>query len=217
MYYPKSQIQTNLYTDGNELVYESTYGNYKGFYYKTSNGSFFSGKTPEDSTSQRLVIPQQSPQRNGIINPNLPPNSNQVDLLPIEPPKVQYTLSQDYIKSSKFSFNENISAPVNHTVYPTEKDYERGNFTRYYVKKVNSPLIKELPKKIYNRYVNKDKYVQYDLYIPFKFVWTITGKDEKEVANLNYKTLQFTENGYGITGLVNYFKNKLTEYYKKVD
>ena len=39
MYYPKSQVKTNLYTNGNELVYinkQDTY--YIGYYYELSTG-----------------------------------------------------------------------------------------------------------------------------------------------------------------------------------
>ena len=54
-YYPKSQIITNLYTNGNELFLQSDGSPYAGFYYKTSNGSYFSGKTPQDIPSVKLL------------------------------------------------------------------------------------------------------------------------------------------------------------------
>lgn len=47
MYYPLSQIKTNLYTGGNEYALKSNPRTpYIGYYYKTSIGQSFTGKTP---------------------------------------------------------------------------------------------------------------------------------------------------------------------------
>ena len=51
MYYPASQIKTNIYTNGTELVIKSDNQKYIGYYYKTSDGKYFSGKTPDDKIS----------------------------------------------------------------------------------------------------------------------------------------------------------------------
>ena len=56
MYYPKSQITPNLYTNGNELQVKSTGENYIGYYYKTSSGIYYSGKTPEEKPSVKLIL-----------------------------------------------------------------------------------------------------------------------------------------------------------------
>jgi hypothetical protein len=61
-YYPLSQIKTNLYTNGGEF---SSINNdldrlseYKGYYWKTSDGKYFSGKTPQDlPTFQLYTLP----------------------------------------------------------------------------------------------------------------------------------------------------------------
>ena len=46
MYYPKSQIKTNLYTSGGEYSltppnYSSLQNSYIGYYYKLSNGNLY--------------------------------------------------------------------------------------------------------------------------------------------------------------------------------
>ena len=55
-YYPLSQIKTNLYTNGNEYVLNpndiSTM--YSGYYWKTSDGKIYTGKTPQDVNIQQL-------------------------------------------------------------------------------------------------------------------------------------------------------------------
>ena len=53
-YYPQSQIKTNLYTNGNEYIVSATGVPYTGYYWKTSKGEYFSGKTPQDLPSQKL-------------------------------------------------------------------------------------------------------------------------------------------------------------------
>ena len=47
MYYPKSQVKTNLYTNGDEYVLSTTKQEYVGYYYKTSSGAKYTGKNPD--------------------------------------------------------------------------------------------------------------------------------------------------------------------------
>jgi len=54
-YYPKSQIKTNLKTNGDEFILSSTKEKYIGFYYEVSNGDKFSGKTPESGPNILLL------------------------------------------------------------------------------------------------------------------------------------------------------------------
>jgi hypothetical protein len=48
MYYPKSQIKTNLYSNGGDYVLSTTQEAYKGYYYLISNGKAYTGRTPQD-------------------------------------------------------------------------------------------------------------------------------------------------------------------------
>ena len=53
-YYPKSQIKTNLYTNGEELILSNTNEDYIGYYYEISNGDKFTGKYPNDGRNIAL-------------------------------------------------------------------------------------------------------------------------------------------------------------------
>jgi len=55
-YYPKSQVKTNLYTNGGELAYALNLEPYAGYYYQTSDGKYFSGKSPSSPASQELIL-----------------------------------------------------------------------------------------------------------------------------------------------------------------
>jgi hypothetical protein len=54
MYYPKSKIITDLYTNGQELVYVATEQPYTGAYHILSNGKIYTGKNPQDGELQSL-------------------------------------------------------------------------------------------------------------------------------------------------------------------
>ena len=59
MYFPLSQISTNLYTSGWEFQYPAASGKvsleYTGYYFKTSGGRYFTGKTPQDVPNDEIV------------------------------------------------------------------------------------------------------------------------------------------------------------------
>jgi len=53
-YIPKNKIQTNLYTSGGEYILASSGQDYIGNYYKLYNGTYFTGQTPNDPTTQEI-------------------------------------------------------------------------------------------------------------------------------------------------------------------
>lgn len=56
MYYPLSQIHTNLYTNGQEYIIKSNNQNYVGYYWKSSDGKIFTGRTPQDPPNLELTL-----------------------------------------------------------------------------------------------------------------------------------------------------------------
>jgi len=72
MYFPKSQIKTNLYTNGGKYILSTTQEDYKGYYYETSNGTRYTGKTPQDGPNILLILPTN------VTNPTLPQYSDPI-------------------------------------------------------------------------------------------------------------------------------------------
>jgi hypothetical protein len=73
MYYPKYQVKTNLYTNGGDFILLNNSTQYKGYYYETSDGRYFSGKTPNESPSFEIVkVNQNEPTTN--LSPSLHDN-----------------------------------------------------------------------------------------------------------------------------------------------
>jgi hypothetical protein len=56
MYYPKSEILKVDYTEGNYLFIKKTLVSYKGDYYATNDGKFFSGKEYSPSTQELISL-----------------------------------------------------------------------------------------------------------------------------------------------------------------
>lgn len=100
-----------------------------------------------------------------------------------------------------------------HYAMPADKDYDKGFFTRYVLKRVNSGFetILEVDQTEYER-AKKDP-----LYTAEKFIWKLTGplyttpEGIPGIVNSNQKTLEGLEKT--ILGITNYFTN-LAQYAK---
>ena len=118
MYYPPNKIKTGLYTSGKEFVLSTNSIEYVGFYFSTFDGKFFTGKQVGDTNN------------------------------------VELKSYSDFVKSSsdyKFVGNEFYYNKVNNNIQnlskklipqpynpvPTQEDYEKGFFNRYFIKRTN--------------------------------------------------------------------------------
>jgi hypothetical protein len=210
-YYPKSQLRTNLFTNGNEfktskkensnLEYNKSNpqslksnNTYIGPYHQTSEGLSFTGKTPNDSSI--LLYP---------ISQNISPSEN---LSPISPIIIK---NNNPNFSSYFQVNERY-IPTPTKSKPTEQNYLNNIFPRYFCKKTNEILYFEIDKKTYTDLVNKSLKVAYDLYIPILVRWNLL-----KIKNLMYlenKNLIFQiSQDKNLPGFFQYFKNNFAEYY----
>jgi len=97
-------------------------------------------------------------------------------------------------------------------LYPTPDDYKNGMFTRYFSKKRNEYLFKELTKDQYDQ-LNKPSSNDYTLYQPFFIKWMLTG-DEKTVANYNFYSIRNAEEKEKVLGLNEFLKMDYLQYYK---
>ena len=101
-YYPKSQVKTNLYTNGGEYTttsnqFSTVAESYIGYYYKTSTGQLYTGKNPQEKPSLLLYTfePLLSNIEVGAETETLPTNLIITNIL--EP---------------KYSYNSAISSPT---------------------------------------------------------------------------------------------------------
>lgn len=173
MYYPKSQIVTNLYTNGQEYVIKSTSENYIGNYWKTSDGKFFTGKTPEDKNIQELIVATSDV---SLQYSNL--TSEAFDFKPTSAfLNNSYVITEEYNKLNNKLLNVNL-LPTSYNPQPTQDDYALGEFTRYFCKKTNELRYIEINKDTYEKLTGQDPTYLWQLYTPFKYQWIISGSKE---------------------------------------
>lgn len=234
-YYPKNLITTNLYTSNGEYVSKSTGVAYTGYYWKKFDGTFWTGKTPNDLPSDELINPTSLTSPNTNSFPAIPEISNSnisdTDLDPyflenmvsiINLPIANITSEQQNLsisRASQYNSIKNIETndikkiPVNTIVLPTENDYKLGSYTRYMLLKVNDPIFLEVTKEVYDKILNNDLEYFWQYYKTFTIPWTLTG-DIDQVININRNILALTETRLNTTGLQEYFAYDYSQYYK---
>lgn len=172
MYFPKNKIKTGLYTAGNEYVIKSNGVNYIGPYWRTSDGKYFTGTSPNNTPYQEII-------------------------------------SQDSI------VNTRQGAPVE-TIFPTESDYELGEFTRYFTKRRNQSLYQEITKSTYQSILKGeiDITINYRL---FSLPWKLTGK-VNDAFTVNRNVVLLIENREKLDGLNDFLSDKIQYFrYKPQD
>jgi len=193
-YYPKSQIQIDLYTKGEKLRAISTKKEYTGYYWKTSKGEYFSGRNPYDGSPINLeLIPKIS---NSTFNTIVYNKGNEI-----------------YNSLKKVDITQILLIPSYVRPSPTQKDYDIGNFIRYFAKKNNENSYIETSEKIYNELSVKNSIYDYGSYLIFSFNWKLTGKKDK-VLKTNRNIILSTEQNQKIDGLGIYLKNNYLAFYK---
>jgi hypothetical protein len=198
MYFPKSQIKSNQYTNGGELQVKSTGQEYKGYYFTTSNGDFYSGKTPDDSPIETLI---QIPSQVGKVDGESIPLKN------------YYVADFDYYNAKNISLDRTAPrAPIQTLGKPTDKDTQNGFFYRYFVKKGNEGRFIEISKEEHLKFQNKDTSIQWQLYTPTRIKWDIQG-DREQVYNGNKTVVSLTEQRENLPGFTLFFRGQFDKFW----
>ena len=220
MYYPKSQIKTNLYTYGDEYVITLTQAAYTGYYFLTSTGQAFTGRTPDDRPNQELTKVDPVTKNEGgplgtlknssspifsAHNPFASDIINEADILS----------SLDYAQITNANiFNPSeVLVPYYIAPTPTEQDYQIGEFRRYFCKKGNEILYLEINKTQYDLLVTKNPSILFSLYGPFNLPWQITGVQE-EVEKTNRNIVALTSQRLKLPKFGDYLNNNYLKYYR---
>jgi hypothetical protein len=216
-YFPKSQINPNLYTNGDEYVISSTKETYQGYYYETSNGEKYTGKNPNSPPNLLLVSINTSPNLPQLTNQFLPNvvesysnsqsgNDFSITEFPINTSLLDITRYSDPINSSPRSLPTPIQTP------PTQQDKDLGVFSRYFCKKNNENIYIEIDKEQFTKFQNRDEDVAWDLYTPKQVLWQIEG-DKTQTYNANKNNISLIEQRDKWYGFTQYFKDRFLKYY----
>ena len=196
MYYPKSQIKTNIFTNGSELVNSITQEGYQGYYYEISTGQQYTGKNPQDGPNI-LLLSAEASEYTFNDNQKTPPGK----IVPLQ--------STDYIPTNIPTVR---SIPVFNPTSPTPQDNQNGQFNRYFCKKNNEIRYLEIDQNTYKQLQNRDPKIAWDLYTPIIVLWIIQG-NQTQVFNSNKATVQAIETNVKWHGFTQYFQDKFLKYY----
>lgn len=193
MYYPKSQIKPNLYTNGGEYILFTTKGEYKGYYFKTSTGQFFSGKNPNQGPNVLLIkIEQENYENSSLPNPDI-------------------TLEPDlsYVPSI---IPEVRAIPTFNPNPPTQQEQQNGQYTRYFCKRNNELKYIEINLNTFTLLSTKSPQIAWDLYTPASVLWQIQG-DKNTVYASNQASVFSIEKKLQWHGFSQYFQGQFLKYY----
>ena len=206
MYYPKSQITANLYTNGNEYIILSNGRDYTGYYFTTSDNRIFSGRNPNDKPNFELISSKSD--NNVVLDAEIGieasySKTTNTRLLPFE-----------YLRNTKINTSNPVpSLPIQISTLPTEKNYEIGEYQRYFLKRINSINYVEIDQDQYQKYINKEPNTLYRLYAPFKLPWIISGNRSK-AYKINEDTIKRVSFNLNLIGFKSYFKEDYTQYFR---
>jgi len=202
MYYPKSQIKSNLYTNGKDFILATTKKPYTGDYYEIPNGDAFTGKAPNEGVNTRLI----------------PSITSEIKSL-IFTDETQEIIEDEITVEYRGEYSSNVRnryIPKSYYSQPTQKDYDLGKYIRYFTKKNNENIYFEIDKETYQNLLNQDINIAWDLYFPILITWTLTGEEDKIfLTNKNIVILAETNNQ--LYGFSQWFRDDFLKYYKDLE
>jgi hypothetical protein len=183
-YVPKGKVQI-LQTEGNEFIFIRNGMTYKGPYIETSDGKFYAGDDPY----KRSRGNELSKRSTNVLKPR---TKNERTFNINKPPHFKYLNKTKPILISK--------------PRPTEEDYKKYKFTRYFAKKINSELgYLEIDKETYDSIQGKENVYDHILYHVGTIEWALRG----DTFTINANTLIKEERYWNNLSMI--FKN-LKEY-----
>lgn len=178
LYYPKDKVSDPKIAGPGEFVYSDDGEPYVGSYVIVNN-LYLTGASP--SPQSRFLRPLTDSRYTKYNDPK--------------------TSRYYFLTNAEYS---NHTPPALFLPKPTIKDYQRGQFQRYFVQKKNEKnIIIEISKKEYDK-ANRanQKGVDLTLYDRFEIQWMLKGKDALSInrANITYANEEFS-------GIAEYLSN----------
>lgn len=168
-YYPLNRVKTNQKATGNDLLLNGEV--YTGYYYETFDGEFFTGKDPIQGPSQRLT-------------------KVELRVGKVDTPSRIVDGNDEYNSITKLETQQLASYQTPQSYYPkpTEDDYARKSFMRYFAKKRNQPgFVIEVDKATHDSLKDADSTYDYVTYESISTFWQLTGPLRDDRTNRQYK------------------------------
>ena len=204
MYHPKSQIKPNLQTSGGEYSRTDNGLEYKGYYYQTSKGERYTGKTPEEGPNILLMPNPVDGDGNQFIEKIAPSLQNFDSSIIIG--------QSEYLTLKNINLGQIKNIPQNIFPTPQPQDYINESFVRYFTKKRNEEKYLEIDKKTYNKLLSQDPTYLFELYRPLKLNWQISG-DKIKTYQTNENQTALLSRREKLEGFIEYFKGNFNQLY----
>ena len=227
-YVPLSRIQTNLYTYGGEFQLQRNREEYTGYYHALYDGTYFTGKTPND-TPVEILIPIQAEEKEPytVFDPTVISRvEDQTDTFELSvaqleqtdqsQPNVTIEISEYYNTIRRTPTDPDLPT-VGLTPYnphPTSEDYTLGEIIRYFAKKQNELYYLEISKETFEELRSQDTKYHWQLYLNFSIPWQISG-DKEQVQRTNNNVVRLTERRKKIQGFQQFLKYDYLKFYKE--
>lgn len=164
MYLPKTKYKTGLFTSDSTLLVESTKEVYTGPYFETFKGEVYTGTSPLDKNIQKLVKVDTSPE---LVDSYLAPGE------------------YDIVKQDVEAYNLRVTKPVQmYYPVPSDDDYTKREFVRYFLKDTTDGRILEVRKDVYDSINKKEVKYYYPKYQLLAVSWSLrnTGSNRSIIA-----------------------------------
>jgi hypothetical protein len=222
MYFPKSQVKPNLYTNGGEYILSTTKEEYKGYYYKISTGQLYTGRNPKEQSSILLEpyapLDAPNPTQNFLYNLN-PISLPIAPVTQLSPTSGEYVTNPNlpvnsglYSKYPKLNEFENRLIPQFNPNPPTQQEKTNGQYTRYFCKRNNELKYIEIDLNTFTLLSTQSPQMAWDLYTPASTLWQIQG-DKNAVYASNQSSAYAIEKKLQWYGFPQYFQGQFLKYY----
>ena len=213
MYYPKSQIKPNLYTNGDKYALSTTKEAYVGYYYSTSSGTSYTGKYPNDGKNTLLIpiLENSNSEQNDSV---FPKGKIMVQKIPSEAVSSEDIIFSNNVKYSRLKTttkSKDRFLPQPEQPNPSLDNYRIGSFLRYFVKKNNESIYFEVSTSTYNLLKGKSSSISYELYSCIEVEWTLVGPKSSVYAS-NKAKIKAIEKSERWPGFFNYFNYNFSQY-----
>jgi hypothetical protein len=212
MYYPKNKIQTNLYTSREGFYVTDSGLPYTGYYWKTFEGKFYTGKNPNDKPTKELIFIENVEENLDIFFPQTQIAIVDGPLELIDTYDSEILLTYVELKNIDVSKNTRKYLPYPIIPQPTSQDYQIGEFRRYFAKKINETKFIEINKDIYNNINTQNSGWLWELYQVFFIPWQISD-DKSVVSKTNQNIVMLTMKRLNVYGFDKYLKENYTQFW----
>lgn len=187
MYYPKNKIKTGLISNG-DLIYKNSKQSYFGVYFKTYDGKYYAGETPNYANLVELTISLEKEISNSEIN--------EFD----NDPRFDFGNNENY--SSQINVNKQIipQQPKCYKHKLTPDEIRNGSYIRYFAKRTNESIFLEISNDTYNKLKSQDPSLLWPLYNCLYMNWSSYSSS----SNLNLASQIERDNNW--RGFVSYLK-----------